>query len=278
MKILTLVASRRSPGNSELLAKQASIAAKQAGATVELLNIANFNIAACEGCLACVFRGKCSEEDQMGILVEKLLKADGLIVAAPIYLLSPASIIKKVMDRALMMTLYADELAEKKRGALTITVAGKADWNPIGMEMMNQFALSYGFPVYDYLEAYAPGPGEILLQEDTLLEISSLGKGLVAFIQGKEDARKPLPNQCPFCYSRSVRLLSENRIQCPFCLVEGTLDENYQINVTKEALKHAFWTPAHRKRHLEDWIKATRGRYLQNRPVINEKLQIYNKL
>ncbi|MBT9167475.1 MAG: hypothetical protein DDT19_00813 [Syntrophomonadaceae bacterium] len=42
-----------------------------------------------------------------------------------------------------MISLYADELVEKKRGALTITVAGKPDWNPIGMEMMNQFAFSY---------------------------------------------------------------------------------------------------------------------------------------
>ncbi|MBS4008797.1 MAG: flavodoxin family protein [Clostridium sp.] len=276
MKILTLVASRRSPGNSEILAKQASAAAKQAGAEVEILNIASFNITACEGCLACVFRGKCREEDQMGILVEKLLKADGLIVAAPIYLLSPASIIKKVMDRALMMSLYADELTEKKRGALTITIAGKSDWNPIGMEMMNQFALSYGFPVYDYLEAYAPGPGEILLQEETMQAVNSLGEGLVLYLQGKAASRKPLANQCPFCYSRSVRLLDNNKIQCPFCLVEGTLDQDYQINVPTEALEHAFWTPAHRKRHLEDWIKATRGRYMQNREAIKEKLEKYN--
>lgn len=276
MKILTLIASRRSPGNSEILAKQASAGARQAGATVEIQNIAVFNIAACEGCLACVFRGKCGEEDQMGILVEKLLKADGLIVVAPIYLLSPASIIKKIMDRALMMSLYADELADKRRGALTITIAGKSDWNPIGIEMMNQFALSYGFPVYDFLEAYAPGPGEILLQEETMQTVNTLGEGLVSYLQGQAESRKPLPNQCPFCYSRSVRLLGGNKIQCPFCLVEGTLDQGYQINVPKEALEHAFWTPAHRKRHLEDWIKATRGRYMQNRATIKEKLEKYN--
>ncbi|MBS3886044.1 MAG: flavodoxin family protein [Firmicutes bacterium] len=276
MKILTLIASRRSPGNSEILAKQASAGAERAGATVEIVNIAAFNIAACEGCLACVFRGKCREEDQMGMLVEKLLKADGLIVVAPIYLLSPASIIKKVMDRALMMSLYADELAEKQRGALTITVAGKSDWNPIGMEMMNQFALSYGFPVYNFMEAYAPGPGEILLQEETMLAVDLLGEGLALYLQGKTEARKPAANQCPFCYSRSVRLLGNNKIQCPFCLIEGTLDQNYQINVSQEALEHAFWTPAHRKRHLEDWIKATRGRYMQNRDAIKEKLEKYN--
>lgn len=272
MKILTLVASRRSPGNSEVLAKQAAAAAERAGAQVEILNISGLNVAACEGCLACVFRGKCREEDQMDMLIQKLLEADGLIVAAPIYLLSPASVIKKVMDRALMMSLYVDELMGKTRGALTMTVAGKADWNPVGMEMMNQFALSYGFPVYNYLEAYAPGPGEILLQDDTMAEVSAMGEGLVAYLAGKADARKPEPNQCPLCYSRSVRLLGGNRIQCPYCLVEGTLDENCNVNIPQEALEHAFWTPAHRKRHLEDWIKATRGVFLKNRDAVKKKI------
>jgi multimeric flavodoxin WrbA len=272
MKILTLVASRRSPGNSEILATQAAQAAKRAGADIEIINITNMNISPCEGCLACVFRGKCREEDQMDMLVEKLLAADGLIVSAPIYLLSPASTIKKVMDRALMMSLYIDDLIGRQRGALTITVAGKEDWNPVGMEIMNQFAYAYGFPVYNYLEAYAPGPGEILLQDDTIAEVDRLGEGLVAFIKGEAEARKPDSNQCPSCYSRSVRLMGENKIQCPFCLVEGTLDQNFNINIPSDVLDDAFWTPAHRKRHLEEWIKATRGRFIQNRSAIKEKL------
>ena len=273
MKILTLIGSKRSPGNSEILAKLASVGAIEAGAEVETINIAALSIASCEGCLACVFRGKCKEEDQMDILVDKLINADGLIVAAPIYLLSPASVIKKVMDRALMMALYIDELGRKQRGALTITVAGKSDWNPIGMEMMNQFALSYGFPIYNYLEAYAPGPGEILLQDQLMEQVKALGAGLVSYLEGETPARQPEPNQCPSCFSRSVRLLGQNRIQCPFCLVEGTLNEHGHIHIPQEVLDDAFWTPSHRKRHLEDWIKATRGMYMKNREAVKAKLK-----
>ncbi|MCW3491551.1 flavodoxin family protein [Dethiobacter alkaliphilus] len=275
MKILSLIASRRSPGNSEILVKQASNAAQKAGAEVETINITDLNIASCEGCLACVFRGKCREEDQMDTLVEKLIQADGLIVAAPIYLLSPASVIKKIMDRALMMSLYIDDMQGRRRGSLNMTVAGKADWNPIGMEMMNQFALSFGFPVYNYREAYAPGPGEILLQDDLMEDVASLGAGLVSYLRGETEPRPPEPNQCPSCYSRSVRLLGENKIQCPFCLVEGTLENNH-INIPQEVLNDAFWTPQHRKRHLEDWIKATRGRYMKNREAVKQKLKDFS--
>lgn len=276
MKILALIASRRSPGNSELLVKSAAAAAKKAGAELEILNITDLTIASCEGCLACVFRGKCREEDQMDFLVEKLIQADGLIVAAPIYLLSPASVIKKVMDRALMMSLYIDDMKNRRRGALTMTVAGKADWNPIGMEMMNQFALAFGFPIFNYREAYAPGPGEVLLQDELMADVSSLGEGLVSFLHGQTEARTPEPTQCPSCYSRSVRLLGENKIQCPFCLVEGTLDSQNHIHIPQEVLDDAFWTPDHRKRHLEEWIKGSRGRYMENRDAVKEKLKQFS--
>lgn len=275
-KILVFVASRRSPGNSELLARQAAAGAAKAGAEVELLNISKLQISACEGCLRCVFQGKCGEHDEMGMLIKKLVAADGLIVAAPIYLLGPASVVKKVMDRALMMALSIDELVGRRRGALTIAVAGKEDWNPIGMEVLNQFAFAYGFPVYDYLEAYAPGPGEILIQNDTMEKAEALGQSLVDYLHGRASARTPASNQCPSCYSRSFRLLGGERVKCSFCLVEGNLDASGNLHVAPEFGADAFWTPKHRKRHLEDWILATRVVYMKNRELVQQKLQSFN--
>ncbi len=273
--ILVLSASRRSHSNSELLARQVMTGAEQNGAQVEFLNLTSLHINSCEGCLGCVFRGKCSSQDDMGLLVEKFLEADGLILSAPIYILSPASIIKRIMDRALMMSLYIDEL-DRCRGSVTLTAAGKADYNPVGIEMLNQFAFAYGYPVYDYLEAYAPGPAEILLQDNLMAQAAALGSGLVNYLRGNEKRRPPAPNQCPSCYSRSFRLLANNTVQCPFCLIEGSLDEQGHVHVEASMLEDAFWTPKHRKRHLEDWIKATRGPYLKNRSLIKEKLKKYS--
>jgi len=276
-KILVLMASHRSPSNSEILACQAADGAAKAGAEIELLNISNLQISSCAGCLRCVFQGKCSKEDEMGMLIKKLLSADGLIVAAPIYLLAPASVVKKVIDRAMMMALYVDELIGGRRGALTIAVAGKEDWNPIGMEVLNQFALAYAFPVYDYLEAYAPGPGEILLQDDTIKKAQALGESLVAYLHGNAPARMPNANQCPSCYSRSFRLLGGDRIKCSFCLVEGMLDSSGNVHIAPELVADAFWTPKHRKRHLEEWILATRVGYMKNREEIKRRLKEHSE-
>lgn len=275
MNVLVLVASRRSPGNSELLALEAKAGAQEAGAATEIINISRLNIESCEGCLRCVFKGSCSGEDDMEMLLKKMLKADGLIISAPVYLLSPTSVIKKIMDRALMASLYIDELAQRKRGALTITVAGKSDWNPLGTEMVNQFAFSYGFPVFNYIEAYAPGPAEILLQEELIKQVRQNGRDLVKYIKGEIGAREAAENQCPSCYSRSFRFLGNNEVQCPICLAKGTLDENNKVVIPQSEVDDAFWTPDHRKRHLEEWIKATRGRYMENRPKIRELLRKY---
>lgn len=275
MNILVLVASRRSPGNSELLAMEAKEGAQEAGANAEMINISRLKIESCGGCLRCVFKGSCSGEDDMEMLLKKIIKADGLIVAAPVYLLSPASVIKKTMDRALMASLYIDELAERRRGALTITVAGKSDWNPLGTDMLNQFALSYGFPIFNYIEGYAPGPAEILLQEDLVAQTRQNGRDLVKHLKGEIKAREVEENQCPSCYSRTFRFVGDNKVQCAICLAKGTLDENNKVVIPQSEVENAFWTPAHRKRHLEEWIKATRGMYLEKRPKIKELLRKY---
>ncbi len=272
-EILVLTASRRSPGNSEILARAAAQSARGYGATTEIINISSLDIEACGGCLRCVFKGDCSGKDQMAMLFDKMLKADGLIVSAPIYLLSPAAVIKKLIDRALMMSLYIDEVAQRRRGALCITVAGSARWNPFGVEVLNQLALAYGFPVYNYLEAYSPGPGEVLLREETMAEAVKLGRGLVKYLQGEEEARAPGPAQCPFCYSRSFRLLGATGIMCPVCLAEGKITGEGTVDFRPESREESFWEPAHRKRHLEEWVRATRGVYLENRSEIKKRIQ-----
>ncbi|MBS4023496.1 MAG: flavodoxin family protein [Dethiobacter sp.] len=274
-KILALVASRRKYGNSHVLALEAMAGAKSAGSDVELLNISDLQIDFCEGCLRCVFTGKCSGKDDMGLLLAKILEADGLIVSAPVYLLSPASVIKKLLDRALVIALYADELSERLRGALTISVAGKEDWSPLGPEILNQFALAYGFTVYNYLEAFAPGPGEILLQDEVVTQANTLGHGLVEYVLGKAQPRTPDPGQCPVCYSRSFRFLGGRNVQCPICLIKGELEESGIIRITSDLKKDSFWEPGHRKRHLEEWIKVTRVTYLKNRALIKDKQKKY---
>lgn len=277
-KILGLAASRRKRGNSHLLVKQALKGASREGAEVELLDITSLHIEICRGCLACVFKGSCPQKDDMPFFMEKVLSADGVVLAAPTYLLTPAARLKQLLDRFLMFSPHLDEVGAKRRAAVTFTVAGNSLWNPLGLELTNQFALSLGFPVIDYREAYAPGPGEVLLQPELMEDAHFLGRKAVLFLDGEEQKREPEPFQCPVCYGRAFTYESEGRVQCPICLVKGEVrreEEGAALHFSAEEINDHFFTPEHRRHHLEEWIKKTREPYMEKLGEIKEKMKEY---
>ncbi len=263
--ILGLVGSKRRLGNCDVLVRSVLSRCAALGADTEIVYLDGLDISVCRGCLACAFKGRCVQKDDMHVLLEKMLQAKGLVLAAPTYLFSPSGIIKTVIDRALMLSPHLDRVDISRR-AVTVSVAGNKLWNPLGIEFLNQLAFAYGFSVVDYLEAYAPGPAEVTLNEEYLLAAGRLAEVL---LNREIPRRQPEENQCPVCYSRSFRISAGGRVQCVFCLTGGNL-----INGSLEivAKQDHFWTPEHRKRHLAEWIFVTRDRFLKNRRAVKEKL------
>ncbi len=118
-------------------------------ATTVLLNISDFEIRHCTGCDTCVRKKPCpeSEHDDMPKIEENLLKADGIIIAAPSYFTAVPGVLKDFMDRSRPMKMLDHQLKDKLFGA--ITYAG----------------LRYGGQehVIDYLNRYALGQGMIVI-------------------------------------------------------------------------------------------------------------------
>ena len=88
-------------GANDSLCKEALMAAKEAGAEIEFINVMKLDIKHCTGCKACVmglFSGRgnaCVLKDDMQWLIDKMLDADGIIYAAPsLKSAAPASIIR----------------------------------------------------------------------------------------------------------------------------------------------------------------------------------------
>ncbi|MHB1419181.1 MAG: flavodoxin family protein [Bacillota bacterium] len=281
LKILGIIGSKRPLGNSEVLMQEAVQGAEKEGAQGELIHLADLNLQFCRGCLACVFKGGgCAiKNDDMPEFLNKIMEADALLVAAPTYVLSPAAVIKTVCDRSLMMSPYLDELSKRKRAAATITVAGNGQWNPLGLEMLNQFALILGYPVVDYLEAYQPGPGEVLLNDSLIEAANQLGRKVVRNIQGEDAPRIPEINQCPHCYGKAFELGSDGKVTCKICLATGEISNSgSEVSIKFDTTEgHNFWSWEHRMAHQQDWIIPTRDRYLANRLLIKEKLAKYRQ-
>ena len=97
--IIILKSSPRKLGNSNVLADQVAEGAREAGAEVESINLHGMDIRPCDGCDFCRETGTCVLKDDMQPLYPKLLKADGVVLASPIYWFTYSAQLKICIDR-----------------------------------------------------------------------------------------------------------------------------------------------------------------------------------
>lgn len=99
-KVLVISTSLRADSNSDLLAEAFMKGAREAGHEVEKVSLKNKNIGFCKGCLLCQKTGNCVIQDDAREIVEKMLHADVLVFATPIYYYEMSGQMKTLLDRA----------------------------------------------------------------------------------------------------------------------------------------------------------------------------------
>ena len=98
--VLILEGSPRLNGNSCLLSNEFARGAESAGHHVEKLLVSHKKIGGCLGCNACYRNGgSCVQKDDMQEVREKMLAADVIVLASPIYFYSMSAQMKTVVDR-----------------------------------------------------------------------------------------------------------------------------------------------------------------------------------
>jgi multimeric flavodoxin WrbA len=99
-KVLVISSSLRVGGNSDLLADEFARGAKEAGNSVEKINLAGKTINFCRGCLACQKTMRCVIKDDAAEIAQKMLTADVIAFATPIYYYEMSGQLKTMLDRA----------------------------------------------------------------------------------------------------------------------------------------------------------------------------------
>ena len=99
MKALGIMGSPRRQSNTDILLDRALEGAKEAGAEVEKVLTSKFKISPCLEIYACRKDGNCAIKDDMQLLYRKLLEADHVIFASPIFFYGITSQAKSVVDR-----------------------------------------------------------------------------------------------------------------------------------------------------------------------------------
>jgi len=100
MKVLGIFGSPRRGGNTEILLEEALKGAEKEGAKVERLYLSDFTITPCKECHGCDDTGNCIILDEMEKVYPKLLEADVVILASPIFFYGVTASAKALIDRS----------------------------------------------------------------------------------------------------------------------------------------------------------------------------------
>jgi len=100
MKVLGLFGSPRRGGNTEILLEEALKGAEKEGAEIERLYLSDLKITPCTECHGCDETGSCVILDDMQKIYPKLLEADVIILASPIFFYGVTAWAKILIDRS----------------------------------------------------------------------------------------------------------------------------------------------------------------------------------
>jgi multimeric flavodoxin WrbA len=99
-KVVILAGSPRKGGNSELLCDQFMRGATEAGNQVEKIFICGKTINYCAACDACQGNGgRCVQKDDMADILDRMISADVIVMATPVYFYTMSAQMKTLIDR-----------------------------------------------------------------------------------------------------------------------------------------------------------------------------------
>ena len=124
-KVIVISTSLRAGSNSDMLADKFMEGTLQAGHEVEKISLIGKDIRFCRGCLACQKLGKCVIQDDVDAIMQKVLHADVIVWATPIYYFEMSGQMKVLQFRDVyMLTVAAEEEPEVPQRA----EAGLTGW------------------------------------------------------------------------------------------------------------------------------------------------------
>lgn len=125
MKVLAINGSARKDGNTAILINRVFEELNKEGVDTEMIQLAGKKIRGCIACYKC-FENKdhrCAvTDDVLNECVEKMLEADGIILASPTYFADVTAELKAVIDRAGLVSRANDDMFRRKVGAAVVAV------------------------------------------------------------------------------------------------------------------------------------------------------------
>lgn len=106
LNVLIINGSPRIGGNTSIAIREMENVFKEEGVETETVQIGNKDIRGCIACGSCYETGKCVFNDIVNELAPKFEKADGLVIASPVYYASANATLIACLDRLFYSTHF----------------------------------------------------------------------------------------------------------------------------------------------------------------------------
>ena len=283
MKILG-ISSGKLNGSNDSMCKEALMGAQEAGAEIEFINLHKLDIKHCTGCIACVKalmsgRGRvCAIKDDFLWLLDKMLDADGIMMASPIFENGVPGIIHTIcdrfgpsMDRGNL--IIADMMAKENGGnridprllkdkVISFIGIGGSDWGSLVQMDHGMLALSPMWKIID--NDKFQWSKTILMDDAALARAHQIGVNLANAAKDIENATwQGEEGICPHCHCNNFYVEpGTTHAICGLCGMEGELevqDGKIVIVYPEEQYALAHDTMSGKMKHGKD-IQENEGR------------------
>ncbi|MCD6496094.1 MAG: flavodoxin family protein [Candidatus Aenigmarchaeota archaeon] len=159
MKVVGICGSHREESTTLFFLKKALDVIEKEGIETEIIELWNKDIRPCIVCDQCKKAYTCSQEDDVMDIYEKLVNADGIIMASPVYYAMVSGRLKNLMDRSLPQRRNGMKLAGKVGGAIAVGASRNGGQELVCRQIVTWMHLHEMITVSDRVTAHFGGTG-----------------------------------------------------------------------------------------------------------------------
>ncbi len=182
MKVLGINGSSRRDGNTACLINAVFSELNKEKIETELVQLAGENIYSCRACRGCrdnMDKACIIKEDVINEIIDKMVRADGIILGSPTYFANISSQMKAFIDRAGLVGMGNGYLYKRKPAAAVVAVrrgGGIDAFNALNHFFLINQMIIVGSSYWNI--SWGQAPGDVLNDEEGMMTMKNLGRNM----------------------------------------------------------------------------------------------------
>lgn len=230
LKILGVSGSMRRIGNTEILLLEALKGARDQGAEVKAINLYDYKISSCRGCLNCLMYSKCNINDEFEKLMETFCQYDGIIVGSPNYANNIPAVFKLLNDRIFLINAKYSERLRNIRTAVFINYFCTTFQHALPLSLLVFHFAAMKLKVIDsQLFQASSFPSGVVKMEPQLNQAYEMGKSFAEKVRNQFEMPREYIDKCPDCYTTFFVYKDNDVVECPVCSRTGKVIDGHAV-------------------------------------------------